>query len=67
MDINKKSKEFLKPPTSQKIKTENIFSEHYVRMHGQDYYLRVFKDGLVEFTRFDSAAMKWVFLVFPTS
>ena len=56
--------DFLKPPTSEKSKLGNIFSEHFVRMHGQDYYLRLFKDGSVEFTRFDADTMKWVFLVF---
>jgi len=64
---NKKLADFLKPPTSFKDKETEIFSEQFVRMHGQDYYLRVFRDGSGEFTRFDSNSGKWVFLVFPAA
>lgn len=64
---NKKFADFLKPPTSVKDKETEIFSEEFVRMHGYDYYFRVFKDGSGEFTRYDAASGKWVFLVFPAA
>jgi hypothetical protein len=68
MNNNKKElADFLKPPTSVKDKADEIFSERFVRMHGQDYYLRVFKDGSGEYTRYDLDSGKWVFLIFPAA
>lgn len=62
MDKNDKLADFLIPPTSVKDKDLKIFSERFVRMHGLDYYLRVFTDG-----SFDAESLKWVFLVFPAA
>ena len=64
---NKPVPDFLKPPTSVTDKDLKIFSEQFVRMHGRDYYLRVFMDGMGEFTRFDADSGKWVFLVFDAA
>lgn len=54
-------------PSSIKNAELGIFSARYVRMHGRDYYLRVFSDGSGEFTRFDTESGKWIFLCFPAA
>ena len=59
--------DFLKPPTSVTETDKKIFSARFVRMGGLDYYLRVFTDGMGEFTRFDADSGKWVFLILPVA
>ena len=67
MDKTKKLADFLKPPTSVKDNSKQVFSEQFVRMNGQDYYLRVFTDGSGEYTRYDAGIEKWVHLLFPAA
>jgi hypothetical protein len=38
--------------TDTMLKDAQIFTEHYVKMRGNDYYMRVFYDGSSEFIRF---------------
>lgn len=67
MNDNKNTADFLIPPTSVKDKSLKVFSERFVRMHGRDYYYRVFMDGSGEFTRFDVDSGKWIHLIFPAA
>jgi hypothetical protein len=68
MDKSKKrTADFFIPPTSVTNAELKIFSERFVKMHGRDYYLRVFSDGMGEFTRFDADSGKWVFLILPVA
>ena len=53
------------PPGSARFEGESVFTERFVIMRGQDYYMRVFHSGASEFVRYDEAAKKWVFLCFP--
>lgn len=55
------------PPTSITDKNLTIFSQRYIRLNNIDYYLRVFSNGIAEYTRFDTTAKKWVFLIFPAA
>jgi hypothetical protein len=57
----------LPPPRSNRFKNLTIFTERAVKMQGDGYYMRVFYDGSSEFIRFDEAAKKWVFLLFPAA
>jgi hypothetical protein len=59
--------DFLIPPTSVTETDKKIFSGRFVRMGGRDYYLRVFKDGTGEFTRYDADSGKWVFMILPVA
>jgi hypothetical protein len=59
--------DLTQPPRSERFTGEQIFTERYVKMRGNDYYMRVFYDGSSEFIRFDEAAKKWVFLLFPAA
>jgi hypothetical protein len=54
-------------PRSSRFKDARIFTEHYVKMRGNDYYMRVFYDGSSEFVRYDAQAGKWVFLCFSAA
>ena len=53
------------PPVSSRNKDKQIFCQRYVKMRGENYYLRVFSDGWSEFARYDETAKKWVHLHFP--
>jgi hypothetical protein len=59
--------DLMQPPRSERFTGEQIFTERYVKMHGNDYYMRLFHNGASEFVRFDTTAKKWVFLLFPAA
>jgi hypothetical protein len=58
---------FAIPPRSTRFKDAQVFTERFVRMRGNDYYMRVFDNGGSEFVRYDERAKKWVFLCFPAA
>ncbi|MDR3318278.1 MAG: hypothetical protein LBS99_02460 [Clostridiales bacterium] len=58
---------YLTAPRSSRFKDAQVFTERYVKMRGNDYYMRVFYDGSSEFIRFDETAKKWVFVLFPAA
>ena len=58
---------FIIPPRGQRFKDAQIFTERFVIMRGDDYYMRLFSDGSSEFVRFDARAKRWVFLCFPAA
>jgi hypothetical protein len=58
---------FAIPPRGQRFKDAQIFTERFVIMRGDDYYMRLFSDGSSEFVRYDEQAKKWIFLCFPAA
>ena len=54
-------------PSSRENAGKQIFTKEFVAMNGHDYLMRVFYDGSSEFVRFDTAAKKWVVLIFPAA